>query len=146
MYSLETYANRNYHPRVDKDGSRRGLDQYHAFKHGSKPVWWTDDVPCAATTFAVYENVPGKRDDALLFGEEQLVILSPSGVWAVRFEDIERMGSLAKKPVSLAVRVVLRSGAVAEIPAYAPRGVAFSLYRFLLSALRREHLRNPSRA
>jgi hypothetical protein len=79
-------------------------------------------VPFAATTFGVYENVPGQRHQALLFSEEQLTVLGTDGVTCVRFADVERVVLPTKAPVSRSLSVVMRPGETLEIPAFGPRG------------------------
>ncbi|WP_163996799.1 hypothetical protein [Pyxidicoccus caerfyrddinensis] len=144
MVTLERYVNRTFTLKPGRDGSKIGLKQYHAFAHGSRPVWWTEEVPFASTSFGVYENVPGQRNQALLFSEEQLAVLTSDGASYVRFADIERLVLPVKRPVSLSLSVVLRAEARFEIPAFAPVGVAFDLYRLLLRATQMVRRRNPS--
>ncbi|MFP2931419.1 hypothetical protein ACLESO_40780 [Pyxidicoccus sp. 3LG] len=134
MVTLERYVNRQFSLKILPNGSKLGLSQYFPFAHGLRPVWWTEDVPFAATTFGVYENVPGQRNQALLFSEEQLTVLSTDGSSQVRFADIESLVLPVKEPVSLSLSVVLHSGTTFEIPAFGPKGVAFDLYCLLLRA------------
>jgi hypothetical protein len=136
MINMEDYANRNLLSRSLKDGSKRGIEHhYYSFAHGQKPSWWNDQIPFAGKAFAVYENNLGNCQQAIVFTEELLAILDKDGVTAARFEEFERLILPTKDPVSLSLKIVLRSGTAVELPVTTPVGIAFDMYRFLLSAL-----------
>lgn len=136
MATIEMHANRNFRPRVLSDGSRRGIDRYFAFGHGSKPRWWDDlHPPVIGRVVGVYENCEGSARDALVITEDGLTVLRETEIVSFRFDDVARLVLPEKEPVSRSLHLHLRSGVRFEIPVYEPTGVAFDFYRFLLSAV-----------
>jgi hypothetical protein len=136
MATIEMHANRILRPRVLSDGSKRGIDRYFAFGHGSEPCWWDDaHPPITGRVVGVYENRKGSPRDALVITEEGLTVLREVEPKSFRFGDIVRKELPMKEPLSLSLFVYLRSGARFEIPVYEPVGAAFDFYRFLLSAV-----------
>jgi len=131
MATMEMHANRNLRPRSLPDGTRRGVDNFFSFAHGSKPNWWSEDVPFAHDAFAVYENTPGSRRDAIVFTEHLLVVLYDHRSVDIPFDNIARLVPPPKEPLTSSLEVVLRSSHAARIPVNPPEA-AFDLYRFLL--------------
>ncbi|XYH97304.1 hypothetical protein ACMHYB_57700 [Sorangium sp. So ce1128] len=144
MATIEMHANRNLRPRVLSDGSRRGIDRYYSFGHGSKPQWWNDESPpVSGSIVGVYENCKNSGKDALVITERGLTVLCGSDVKSFDFADVARLVLPVKEPVSLSLCVWMHSGACFEIPLYDPVGIAFDFARFLLSAVG-EHRRPES--
>ena len=136
MATTEMHANRNLRPRVLSDGTRRGIDRYFAFGHGSKPHWWDDErVPVSGPIVGVYENREGSAQDALVLTEEGLSVLRGTGAESFEFYDVARVVLPRKEPIAVSLYVHLHSGARFEIPVYEPVGAAFDFYRFLSSAV-----------
>ncbi len=132
------YANFLFRRRVLSTGQVRGSQNYSASVDGL-PGWIAEQSLPLGEVVGVYENVPGSPRDALVFCDEQLLLLNragKAGVEVVRLGEVENWEWFSKEPPATALVVVMNDARRIELPCYGTEGVVASLASFIGRASR----------
>lgn len=132
------YANFIFRRRLLSTGKVRGNDNYFAAIDGL-PAWLTGPFLPVCEVVGVYENVPGSPRDALVFCEEQLLVVNRAGadsVEIVRLSEVDDWEWFSKEPPATALVLVMTDARRIELPCYGTEGCVSSLASFVGRASR----------